>query len=300
MTHPTVLGVDSGQTAIKVRIDDLTIEYPGVRTNTELLPQLAEVIAATLAKRPSDQVQVAIGTTGLTAAEDDPAALLQLVARHGVSRVLLAHDSITSFLGAIGFARGVVCAAGTGVVTLGVGRERVARVDGWGNIMGDAGSGYWVGREALDAVMRAHDGRGPQTLLTDVVRRRFPILEDAYIQLQTDPDKIRVVASFSRSVAELASQDDIAAAICARAGAELAHSVATAVRLIGETGNPLICLIGGIFSGTAIREACLGALTTQWPGLELHPADGDGLAGALALPALPDHHPLADRVAIAG
>ncbi len=47
---------------------------------------------------------------------------------------------------------------------------RVARVDGWGNIMGDAGSGYWIGREALDAVMRAYDGRGPQTALTDVVR----------------------------------------------------------------------------------------------------------------------------------
>jgi N-acetylglucosamine kinase-like BadF-type ATPase len=300
MTHPTVLGIDSGQTAIKVRIDDLTIEYPGVRTNTELLPQLADVVAATLARRPAGPVQVAIGTTGLTAAEDDPAALLDLVARHGVSRVLLAHDSITSFLGAIGFARGVVCAAGTGVVTLGVGREQVARVDGWGNIMGDAGSGYWVGREALDAVMRAHDGRGPQTLLTDVVRERFPVLEDAYIQLQTDPDRIRVVASFARPVADLAGQDVTAAAICARAGRELAHSVATAVHRIGETEDPLVCLIGGIFAGAAIRGACVGALTAEWPRLTLHPAEGDGLAGALMLPELPDHHPLADRVAIAG
>jgi len=299
MTHPTVLGIDSGQTAIKVRIDDLTIEYPGVRTNTDLLPQLADVIAQTLARHPAGPVQVAIGTTGLTAAEDDPAALLHLVARHGVSRVLLAHDSITSFLGAIGFARGVVCAAGTGVVTLGVGRERVARVDGWGNIMGDAGSGYWVGREGLDAVMRAHDGRGAKTLLTDVVRRRFPVLEDAYIQLQTDPDKVRLVASFARPLAELADQDEVAAAICARAGHELAHSVATAVHRVEETADPLVCLIGGVFAGAAIRGACVSALTAEWPGLVLHPAEGDGLAGALALPELPDHHPLADRVAVA-
>jgi N-acetylglucosamine kinase-like BadF-type ATPase len=35
--------------------------------------------------------------------------------------------------------------------------------------MGDAGSGYWLGRAALDAVMRAHDGRGPATALTEVV-----------------------------------------------------------------------------------------------------------------------------------
>lgn len=292
-----VLGIDSGQTAIKVRIGDLALEYPGVRTDTELLPQLAEVIAQTLTRIPARPVEVAIGTTGLTAAEDDPDALLGLVARYGVERVLLAHDSITSFLGAIGFARGVVCAAGTGVVTLGVGRDRVARVDGWGNIMGDAGSGYWVGREALDAVMRAHDGRGPATAITEVVTERFPVLEDAYIQLQTDPDKIRVVASFARPVAELAGRDEIAAAICERAGRELAHSVSTAVRVVEEGEHPLICLMGGIFAAPAIRDACVAALTAQWPELVLHPPEGDGLAGALALPDLPADHPLAGRVA---
>ena len=28
-------------------------------------------------------------------------------------------------------------------------------------MIGDEGSGYWIGREALAAVMRASDGRGP-------------------------------------------------------------------------------------------------------------------------------------------
>ncbi|MEN0072625.1 MAG: BadF/BadG/BcrA/BcrD ATPase family protein, partial [Propionicimonas sp.] len=166
--------------------------------------------------------------------------------------------------------------------------------------MGDAGSGYWIGREALDAVMRAHDGRGPATALTAVVTERFPVLEDAYIQLQTDPDKIRVVASFARPVAGLASTDATAASICQRAGRELAHSVSTAAHQIDEIDNPLVCLIGGIFAAPSIRAACIDALTAEWPGLVLHPAEGDGLAGALSLPALPAHHPLADRVAVAG
>ncbi|MDT3318074.1 hypothetical protein Q9S71_14695 [Microbacterium sp. KSW4-11] len=46
-------------------------------------------------------------------------------------------------------------------MTLAVGDRDTARVDGWGWTMGDAGSGFWIGREALTAVMRAHDHRGP-------------------------------------------------------------------------------------------------------------------------------------------
>lgn len=294
-----VLGVDSGQTAIKVRLGDHSVAYPGVRTNTDLLPQLADVVTGTLTARPSDRVDVAIGTTGLTTAENDPAALLRLVGGHGVQRVLLAHDSVTSFLGAIGLRRGVVCAAGTGVVTLGVGRDRVARVDGWGNIMGDAGSGYWIGREALDAVMRAHDGRGPATALTGLVRRRFPQLEDAYIELQTDHDRIRHVAAFARGVSDLAGRDQVAAGICERAGRELALSVATAVRAIGESADPFICLLGGVFAGEPVRRACIAELRREWPGIAPQEPEGDGLAGALMLPSLPQEHPLSGRVAIA-
>ena len=59
--------------------------------------------------------------------------------------------------------------------------------------MGDAGSGYWIGRAALEAVMRAYDGRGPQTALTPVVLADFPALEDAYIELQADDERVGLV-----------------------------------------------------------------------------------------------------------
>ena len=77
--------------------------------------------------------------------------------------------------------------------------------------MGDAGSGFWIGREALDAVMRAHDGRGPATALTAVVQGRWPDLEDAYVQLQSDPARVSVVAWFAETVAAHAATDEVAA-----------------------------------------------------------------------------------------
>ncbi len=76
-----------------------------------------------------------------------------------IAEVALAHDSTTSYLGALGDEPGVMITSGTGVVTLAVGPDDVARVDGWGWIMGDSGSAYWIGRNALEAAMRGYDGR---------------------------------------------------------------------------------------------------------------------------------------------
>lgn len=298
------LAVDSGQTGIKVRALDgapFVRTYHGVQTNRDLLPQVAEAIVAAANEAGRPFPVVAVGTSGLTERDNDPDRLLTLAREAGVRELLLAHDSTTSFLGALGLRQGVVVAAGTGVVTLGVGPQAMSRVDGWGNIMGDAGSGYWIGREALDAVMRAHDGRGPQTLLTSVVQSRYLRLDQAYIELQTDPDRVRVVASFAKTVAELADRDDVAAAICRRAGAELALSAVTAARNteLTDAQAPLFCLIGSIFRAVRIRDVCTAAIRSSLPHAQVVPPDGDGLTGAERLLSVTADHPLHASIAIA-
>ena len=45
-------------------------------------------------------------------------------------------------------------------------RNEAARAGGWGYVLGDEGSGYWIGRAALRAVLREADRRGPATQLT--------------------------------------------------------------------------------------------------------------------------------------
>jgi N-acetylglucosamine kinase-like BadF-type ATPase len=292
------LAIDSGQTGIKVRSGSNSVTYPGIRTNVPLFPQLAEVIRAAAGQFQLSVDQVAIGTTGLTAIESDPATLLASLTSAGVRSVILAHDSVTSFLGAMGYQHGVVSAAGTGVVTLGVGPLGHSRVDGWGNLIGDAGSGYWIGRLGLDNVMRAFDGRGPATALTEVVTAEFPALEDAYIELQTDPDRVRRIAGFAKKVAGLADHDEVCAQICVQAGTELARSATAAVDNVG-LDSPRISLIGGIFKSTAIMRACVSKLSERWPGFEPYPAHGDGLDGVEALFDLPAQHPLAQLVSIA-
>ncbi|MDR1711304.1 MAG: ATPase [Propionibacteriaceae bacterium] len=293
-----LLAIDSGQTGIKVRLPDgAPRTFPGIRTNQRLLPQLAEVVHES-ALGGAGPLELAIGTTGLTKLEANPTELLELCRADGVERVALAHDSVTSFLGAMGYQTGVVVAAGTGVVTLGVGPTAVSRVDGWGNLIGDAGSGFWIGRAGLDAVMRAFDGRGQATALTAFAEAEFSALDNAYIELQTDPGHVRRIGSFAKYVSDLAATDPVCARICEQAGAELATSVAAAAKNVG-LDVPQVALLGGVFRSPAIREACVAALRMRWPGFQPAEPLGDILDGAAALASLPAGHPLAAQVLVA-
>lgn len=297
-----VLAIDAGQTGIKVRVREQDLVFPGIRTDEPLLPQLAAVADATILRIGADVSVVTAGVSGLTTREADAAALLARIEDPAVHEVILAHDSTTSFLGALGDERGAVVAAGTGVVTLAVGAERVARVDGWGYLVGDAGSGYWIGREALDAVMREFDGRGPATSLRAVAEERWPDLSQAYIHIQSDPDRVRLVASFAEHVARLAAEGDaVSQNITVRAGGELAHSVETALRRVRSDDREhfSVCAIGGVFRSPQLREAFASHIAASELDVALVEPRGHGIDGAVALAGLEARHPLAHAVSFA-
>jgi N-acetylglucosamine kinase-like BadF-type ATPase len=294
-----VLAIDAGQTGIKVRAAGQDLVFPGIDTHEELLPQLAAVVRAALEQSGADPSVVTAGVSGLTAREADAAALLDRIDDPRVREVILAHDSTTSFLGALGDTRGAVVAAGTGVVTLAVGASHVARVDGWGYLMGDAGSGYWIGREALDAVMREFDGRGPATALRAVAEERWPDLAQAYIDLQGDPERVRVVASFAAHVARFAAAGDaVAQHITVRAGGELAHSVETALRRVRTDDDEhfSVCAIGGVFRSVLLHEAFASHIAASEFDVALVEPRGHGIDGAMALADLGPQHPLSPAV----
>lgn len=299
MTTPTPasVSIDAGQTGMKVRVRTVDSVgealLPGVRTDQPVLPQIGLA-----ARRIAEEFDLGIrhlaaGISGLTDAETTPSALDELARSAGAAHAVIAHDATTSYLGARGTAPGAVVAAGTGVVTLGVGPAGVARVDGWGYLMGDAGSGFWLGREALVAAMREHDGRGRATVLTDVVRERWPDLEQAYLALQSDPARVSVVASFAAAVARAGADGDaVALDILRRAGDLLAESAVAALRRAGVDADAAVCAIGGVFRSDALREEFGHALTRSRPDARVVEPRGVGIDGVEALIDLPAQHPL--------
>ncbi|WBU39408.1 N-acetylglucosamine kinase [Homoserinibacter sp. YIM 151385] len=294
--------MDAGQTAVKARVASgdgtrADLLLPPVRTNRPLLGQLAEA-AREASRRTGGRIDVlALGVSGLTEEEADAERLLELVAELGVRRILLAHDATTSYLGALGDRVGVVVAAGTGAVTLGVGRTRSVRVDGWGHLIGDAGSGYWIGRRALDAAMRAHDGRAEPTALLGLLRARWPDPEAAYIDLQSDPDRVRRIAALAEEVAGLAGSDAAAERVCIEAARELSSSALAAARQIDHgDGGIAVAAIGSIFRSDVIAAHFAATLSHARRDVELVDALGDGLDGAGLLIGLPEGHALRGEV----
>ena len=129
----------------------------------------------------------------------------------------------------------------------------IACVDGWGHLLGDAGSGFWVGRRGLDAALRAHDGRGGGSpLLARLVERDIgPLDRLPEMATRAGAGPVAAIASFTVQVAEAAAEgDDVARHIWKEAATHLADSaVACARRLNPNSTTPIaVTWLGGLFT----------------------------------------------------
>lgn len=223
----------------------------------------------TVARELGPVDEAVVGAAGALAAPDAARALgTALLMSLPVKRVAVTSDAVIAHAGALDGKPGVVLIAGTGVVGLAIGSDGALRTaDGWGPWLGDDGGGAWIGAAGLRAALRAHDGRGPSTSLLGAARARFGAPE-TWPALFDGP---AAVASFAPDV--LAARDDSAAsAIVGAAAAALAATARAA-------GDGPVAMVGGLAGIEALREQ-----------LDLVPAAGDALDGALQLGAIHEPH----------
>jgi len=243
--------------------------------------------------RPALEVDVVVaGMAGLMSApEHAPRLHAGLAQRFPQATVLVTSDAITSHAGALSGRPGVVLAAGTGVSVLAVADDGgFSLVDGYGYLLGDAGSGYAIGRAGLDQALRQADGRsGSAALLTRLVERwGDPRALPRLAQGAANPAE--VVASFARDVFAAAHDGDpVALRICEDAARELAESVAAAVRVARVEAPVPIATTGGLLKAGAVLTHPLDRhLGELLPGAARRPADGDALRGGYGMALDPD------------
>ena len=209
-------------------------------------------------------------------------------------RVLIHNDAVIALAGGAGRLYGVVIIAGTGAIAYGVnakGERR--RASGWGHLLGDEGSGYHTGLGALRAVLRAHDGRGPATLLRDLVLDHWRLGKpEDLVGLVYAPDfPRRRIGELLALVDEAAGRGDaVALDLLAEAGRELGLAAAAVIRGLGMEGQRFeVVLAGGAFkTRQVLRAAVSEAVLAAAPGATLidprhEPAMG---AALLALEAV--------------
>ncbi len=189
--------------------------------------------------------------------------------------------------GAFGGHAGVAVVAGTGSSIMYKTEDGEVRlIGGWGRVLGDEGSGFFIGLEVLKAVTRDYDGLAPALALRTALATRFGldsrfrIIEAVYRQQFPIP-------SLAPLVFELATKSDsVSCAILNRAASLLAAQVEAALSHMGD-GPVGIVLSGGLFGHeTAFKDAFITEITKRFTHVRIQPPLYSPVQGAVMM-ALP-------------
>jgi N-acetylglucosamine kinase-like BadF-type ATPase len=257
-----VLGIDAGGSKTVCLLADedgrirASVRGPGanlaVLGELEVEKVLYDVMDQALASQSQVPSAICLGIAGVDRAED-AAVIRGIMRRIGhKAPALVVNDALIALQAGAGVGPGIVIIAGTGSICYGRNeRGQAARSGGWGPVLADEGSGWWIGQRAVQAVMRQADGRGPATALTPKVLAHFDIPEPQELvhQVYYRDDRRKLIVSLGPAVEAAAAEGDVVARqIVSDAGAELvtaARSVAERLEIRGLQ-FPLV-LAGSIF-----------------------------------------------------
>jgi glucosamine kinase len=283
-----VLGVDGGQSAIRLRhsAGGETVEVEGVsRQETDAGSAVAAAVADAWHKGafpPAERVVMGLSTAPGTLDESD--RLCRLVSEAtGALEVWLAEDAVTAHAGALSGCPGVSLVVGTGVACLALRAGGEPRLfGGHGFLLGDEGGGFWIGRQGLAGVLRRHEGRGPETTLTEVARQQHGQLDGLHVRLHDGPRPVHQIAMFAPDVLAAASSGDaVAEGIVDEAVRELQTVVRTAAGWVGGQEVP-VALGGRLLRDGELRRRLQAALAAE-PALAPREPEGTPLDGAIWL-----------------
>jgi len=255
-----VLGVDGGGTwtrAVIMRLDGTVVgrgqagpSNPITNGVEQALGNIIEAVnSAGRASGVEEFKASTLGLAGATRSHLGEEIYDRLPNSYGVTKIV--SDAHSALAGATGCRPGVVVIAGTGSIAYGMNKKgEEVRAGGWGWRLGDVGSGYAIGKNAIIAALKDHDQSGPPTKLKEMVMGHLGLSDmEEIIDWAYSPDR---EASHFASIVPLVKEaenrgDSVASFIMENAGTQLGL-VAQAVikRLQIDGGFPVACS-GGVF-----------------------------------------------------
>lgn len=200
--------------------------------------------------------------------------------------LLLAGDDEIALEGAFRGCPGILIIAGTGSNVLGRAADgAMYNAGGWGPALGDEGSGFWIGQEAVRAGFWAKDRGVPTTLLTEVGKLWGAKSLGEIVEMgnaRPGPDFPALAPLVARCAEE---GDELAAAVLERGGVELAEQVALVALKMKESGGK--SKVEAAYTGSVlehislVRSAMISALKTAAPNVTVVEGAVDPMEGAL-------------------
>lgn len=237
----------------------------GIAGGAAAVREAIDAACASAKLRRGDLVAAQIGLAGARRRELRE-RMRETLAQLGIGEIAVVTDADIALHGATDGAPGLVVIAGTGSICCGINaRRKRFCAGGWGPIAGDEGGGAWLARRALRAVAHAFDGRGPQTLLTDLACAYFHVTsaDDLTTAIYAPTITNERLAGFGRDVVNAAKdEDEVALQIVVDGGTELGRAAVAVIRhLQMERDRFQIAYVGGVFR--AAGELMLEPLRTE-------------------------------------
>lgn len=280
-----ILGVDGGGTTCRAILVDgngkllshceggpANPKAAGWQETRNVLSELSVKVwkAAGLEPRPATAAFLGLAGLRLPLEQESYREYLNPLRLAAPDKVQCDHDLRIAHEGGLLGKEGVVLVAGTGSAAYARDKHgKAARVGGWGWLIDDAGSTCWMGMEAIRAVARAADHRGPETTLTDIINREWG---------QESPDELPVnfyktplprewVSKLAPMVFSAAiAGDTVAASIIDRGAEELADLAASAARRLNFGERIPVIVNGGLVkAGDAFLKPLNAALARYLP-----------------------------------
>lgn len=223
----------------------------------------------------------------------------EALSRFAVVQQLHFHSEPVVGLAAAMKTSGAVALSGTGSDAFLVRDGKVlSAVGGWGPLLGDEGSGYHIGLNAIKAAIYSHDGRGPKSMLYDLVMEKwnFTKLWDIVTYLAGNPEVRHEVASAAALCAKAAGAGDrVALGIYEHAALELSLQARTVIESRREDWNGNIVIMGGAWKGCAhMFDVFKHEIELAYPGATVEKPIFEPVVGCAVLRCLREGLPLSE------
>lgn len=228
---------------------------------------------------------VGIGLAGAGRSEDLVRIKREMEKIMNSRNFFFSSDAHIALLGATGGSAGAVLIAGTGSIAYGLkenGDE--IRCGGWGPIIGDEGSGFWIGLAAVKKAVRAEDIRAEKTELKNLILEHFNFrkLEELIPFIYQQQLPRQKIAALAPAVFDLAQNGDEAALkICQEAAAELALLAHSALLKL-DYQKDKIAAAGGLIKSSYFYQLLKEKLRENYE-LEIYKAKKSAAYGAVFL-----------------
>ncbi|WP_088072637.1 BadF/BadG/BcrA/BcrD ATPase family protein [Gottfriedia luciferensis] len=180
---------------------------------------------------------------------------------------------------------GVLTIAGTGSICIGMNRENIVTAGGWGHLLGDEGSGYWICIEIFKKITQESDEGMPLSYLTKKLLERLEIKEvnelKQYIYHSTKGE----IASHVPFIVEMANMGDLMAmAVLEEAGRLLAKTTMQAIRKLNLHEIPRVAIKGSILLRIpVVQNKFVQSIREHYPAVKFYTNDVSSTFGGYLL-----------------